>query len=117
VKAGIKQKTTKKGEGNEGEAFTHIVQVINELREKGEEVKAKIENSLMRARERELFSTEIGGNFTPLVGFPFQDGIGDAVRLEPGFGAGNHFVELFGARGARQLRATLLAAHPRNGGG
>ena len=52
-----------------------------------------------------------------MVGFPFQDGIGDAVRLEPGFGAGNHFVELFGARGARQLRATLFAAHPRNGGG
>lgn len=37
--------------------------------------------------------------------------------LEPGFGAGDHFVELFGARGARQLRATLFAAHPRNGGG
>ena len=37
--------------------------------------------------------------------------------LEPGFGAGNHFVELFGARGARQLRATLFAVHPRNGGG
>lgn len=36
--------------------------------------------------------------------------------LEPGFGAGDHFVELFGARSARQLRATLLAAHPRNGG-
>ena len=52
-----------------------------------------------------------------MVGFPFQDGIGDTVRLEPGFGAGNHFVELFGARGARQLRATLFATHPRNGGG
>ena len=52
-----------------------------------------------------------------MVGFPFQDGIGDAMCLEPGLGAGNHFVELFGARGARQLRATLFAAHPRNGGG
>lgn len=39
------------------------------------------------------------------------------MRLEPGFGAGDHFVELFGARGTRQLRATLFAAHPRNGGG
>ena len=32
---------TKKGEGCEGEAFTHIVQVINELGAKGEEVKEK----------------------------------------------------------------------------
>lgn len=39
------------------------------------------------------------------------------MRLEPSFGTGDHFVELFGARGARQLRATLFAAHPRNGGG
>ena len=114
----MKGKITKRGEGCEGEAFTHIVQVINELRAKGEEVKEKKRKLAdARARARGLFSTEIGGNFTPLVGFPFQDGIGDTVRLEPGFGAGNHFVELFGARGARQLRATLLAAHPRNGGG
>ena len=37
----MKGKITKRGEGCEGEAFTHIVQGINELRAKGEEVKAK----------------------------------------------------------------------------
>jgi len=36
VKAGIRRKTTKKGEGCEGEIFTLIVQFINELRAKGE---------------------------------------------------------------------------------
>lgn len=113
----MKGKITKRGEGCEGEAFTLIMQGINELRAKCEEVKEKNENSLMRARARGLFSTEIGRNFTPLVGFPFQDGIGDAMCLEPGFGAGDHFVELFGARSARQLCATLFAAHPRNGSG
>ena len=32
MKTGIKRKTTKKGEGNEGEAFTLIMQVFNKLR-------------------------------------------------------------------------------------
>ena len=49
----MKGKITKRGEGCEGEAFTLIMQVIKELRAKGEEVKAKIVNSLMRVRARE----------------------------------------------------------------
>lgn len=49
----VKGKITKRSEGCEGEAFTLIIQVINELRTKSEEVKAKIENSLKRAHSPE----------------------------------------------------------------
>lgn len=65
MKAGIRRKTTKKGEGNEGEAFTHIVQGINELRAKGEEVKEKIENSLMRAHAREGYFRPKSAGISP----------------------------------------------------
>ena len=41
------------GEGSPPQAFTHISLCINNLRNKGEEVKAKIENRLtVRARTR-----------------------------------------------------------------
>ena len=62
---------TKKGEGNEGEAFTHIVQVIKELRAKGEEVKEKIENSLMRTRARAIFDRN-QREFRPIGRFPIS---------------------------------------------
>ena len=65
MKARVKGKITKRGEGCEGEAFTHIVQVINELREKGEEVKAKIENSLMRAYAREGYFRPKSAGISP----------------------------------------------------
>ena len=65
MKARIRRKTTKKGEGNEGEAFTHIVQVIKELKAKGEEVKAKIENSLMRAHAREGYFRPKSAGISP----------------------------------------------------
>ena len=65
MKAGIKQKMTKKGEGNEGEAFTLIMQVIKELRAKGEEMKAKIENSLMRAHAREGYFRPKSAGISP----------------------------------------------------
>ena len=65
MKAGIRRKTTKKGEGNEGEAFTHIVQGINELRAKCEEVKEKIVNSLMRAHAREGYFRPKSAGISP----------------------------------------------------
>lgn len=65
MKARIRRKTTKKGEGNEGEAFTLIMQGIKELREKGEEVKAKIENSLMRAYAREGYFRPKSAGISP----------------------------------------------------
>ena len=61
----MKGKITKRGEGCEGEAFTHIVQGIKELREKGEEVKAKIENSLMRAYAREGYFRPKSAGISP----------------------------------------------------
>ena len=36
------------------------------------------------------------------------------MRLEPRLRTSNHFIEFLGARRARQLRAALLATHPRN---
>lgn len=65
MKARVKGKITKRGEGCEGEAFTHIVQVINELRAKGEEVKEKIENSLMRAHAREGYFRPKSAGISP----------------------------------------------------
>ena len=65
MKARVKGKITKRGEGCEGEAFTHIVQGIKELREKGEEVKAKIENSLMRAYAREGYFRPKSAGISP----------------------------------------------------
>ena len=41
-----------RGEEQEGETFTHILLYIKGLAPKGEEVKAKIKNSGMRARAR-----------------------------------------------------------------
>ena len=61
----MKGKITKRGEGCEGEAFTHIVQGIKKLREKGEEVKAKIENSLMRAYAREGYFRPKSAGISP----------------------------------------------------
>ena len=61
----MKGKITKRGEGCEGEAFTHIVQGIKELREKREEVKAKIENSLMRAYAREGYFRPKSAGISP----------------------------------------------------
>lgn len=110
----VKGKITKRSEGCEGEAFTLIIQVINELRTKSEEVKAKIENSLKRAHSRDSFASEICGNFAPFTRFPFQDGIRHAMCLEPRLRTSNHFVEFLSAWRARQLRAALLATHPRN---
>ena len=65
MKARVKGKITKRGEGCEGEAFTHIVQGIKELRAKGEEVKAKIENSLMRAYAREGYFRPKSAGISP----------------------------------------------------
>ena len=65
MKARVKGKITKRGEGCEGEAFTHIVQGINELRAKGEEVKEKIENSLMRAHAREGYFRPKSAGISP----------------------------------------------------
>ena len=56
---------TKKGEGCEGEAFTHIVQGIKELGAKGEEVKEKIKNSLMRAHAREGYFRPKSAGISP----------------------------------------------------
>ena len=53
------------GEGNEGEAFTLIMQVIKELRAKGEEVKEKNENSLMRAHAREGYFRPKSAGISP----------------------------------------------------
>ena len=65
MKTGIKQKTTKKGEGNEGEAFTLIMQVFNKLRIKNEEAKKKIENSLMRTHAREDYFRPKSAGISP----------------------------------------------------
>ena len=56
---------TKKGEGCEGEAFTHIVQGIKELGAKGEEVKEKIKNSLIRAHAREGYFRPKSAGISP----------------------------------------------------
>lgn len=67
----MKGKITKRGEGCEGEAFTLIMQVIKELRAKGEEVKEKIENSLMRAHARAIFDRS-QREFRPIGRFPIS---------------------------------------------
>lgn len=71
VKARVKGKITKRGEGCEGEAFTFIMQGIKELRSKGEEMKAKIENSLMRTRAR-LICVQNQQEFRPIHSFPIS---------------------------------------------
>ena len=54
-----------KGEGKKGETFTRIALITNTLRAKGEEVKAKIENSLMRAHAREGYFRPKSAGISP----------------------------------------------------
>lgn len=68
----VKGKITKRSEGCEGEAFTLIIQVINELRTKSEEVKAKIENSLKRAHSSGLICVQNRQEFRPIRPFPIS---------------------------------------------
>lgn len=35
-----------------------------------------------------LFTPEVGGNFAPSLGVPFDDGVGVGVGLQPSFGSG-----------------------------
>lgn len=48
-----------------------------------------------------LFAAEVGGDFAPLLGFPFQQGdVAEIVGGEPVFGALDELKYLFGAGGA-----------------
>ena len=60
----------------------------------------------------ELFSSEIGWNFAPLLGFPFHNGDGDAVCLEPRLGTFDKLEKLLGLFGALKLSLATLLAHP-----
>ena len=51
-------------------------------------------------RQKKLFPSEVGRNFTPFLSFPLDDGIMVVVGLEPSFCPGNNLVELFCLRGA-----------------
>lgn len=61
-----------------------------------------------------LFAAEIGGDFAPAVGFPFEDGVLEGVGLEPAVGAGEEARQ--GAFGGEfHGGAVGAAAHPREG--
>ena len=42
-----------------------------------------------------LLAAKVGGNFTPFLGFPFDDGVTEIVGLQPVFGTGNDLEKGF----------------------
>ena len=63
-----------------------------------------------------LFSSEVGRDFPPLLGFPLQYSCGDATRFEPLFGTRNHVEQRGGALSLFECGLALFAAHPTDGG-
>ena len=62
-----------------------------------------------------LFSAEVGRDFTPLLGFPFDDGVTIVVGLEPDLSTGDNLEELLRLGSALELRLTLALLNPENG--
>ena len=59
-----------------------------------------------------LFPSEVGGDFTPFGGIPFDDGRLDGVGAQPRLGSGDDVVELLGSLRAFQGGLALLLRHP-----
>ena len=62
-----------------------------------------------------LFSAEVGRNFSPFFGFPFQDTGGIGVSLQPFFCPFNQQEEFFCFRGSGEFGLALLLSHPADG--
>ena len=59
-----------------------------------------------------LFTSKVGRDFAPLLGFPLYDGDGDTVCLEPRFGTFDELEELFSLFGALKLGLATFLTHP-----
>lgn len=62
-----------------------------------------------------LFSSKVGGNFTPVVGIPFAYFGGVSVGLQPRFGAANIVPQLDGLIVKFQFAAAFFAFDPVDG--
>ena len=63
----------------------------------------------------ELFSSEIGRNLAPLLGFPLHDGDGDAVCLEPRFSSFDELEEFLGLIIALEQGLAAFLTYPADG--
>ena len=58
------------------------------------------------------FATEVGGDFAPLLGFPFYDGVSILMGSQPRLGSPYHIEErpVFG--GFRYIGVAFFVSHP-----
>ena len=61
------------------------------------------------------FTAEVGGNFTPFLGFPLDNGVAVVVGLKPILGTGYDLEKLFCLRRALQLGLAFTLRDPKDG--
>ena len=61
------------------------------------------------------FTAEVGGNFTPFLGFPLDNGVAVVVGLKPILGTGYDLKKLLRLRRALQLGLALTLRDPKDG--
>ena len=62
-----------------------------------------------------LFPAEVGRDFTPFRGFPFDDGVSEIMGVKPVLGSGDNLIELFCLRCALQFCLALALLYPEDG--
>jgi len=68
--------------------------------------------SCYNQRHESLFSAEIGRNFSPNLGLPFQNRIGIAVFVQPFFGSGYQFEDDLVSRRFFEFGVAFFALYP-----